>query len=50
MKVVLPFQVSPELFVDTTRHQKLRINIDIVLPKLPCACKCGIVCYVIICG
>jgi len=33
----LTTEVSPELFVDTTRHQKLRINIDIVLPKLPCA-------------
>ncbi|XP_065063686.1 endoplasmic reticulum-Golgi intermediate compartment protein 3-like isoform X2 [Rhopilema esculentum] len=29
-------EVSPELFVDTTRHQKLKINIDIILPKLPC--------------
>lgn len=33
----LTTEVSPELFVDTTRHQKLRINVDIYFPKLPCA-------------
>ena len=31
--------VQPELFVDTTRGQKLRINIDIDFPKVPCACE-----------
>lgn len=29
--------VQPELFVDTTRGQKLCINIDIDFPKVPCA-------------
>eukprot|EP00794_Sanderia_malayensis_P011878 gene11879-13111_t len=33
----LTTEVSPELFVDTTRHQKLRINVDIHFRKLPCA-------------
>lgn len=33
----LTTEVHPELFVDTTRHQKLRINIDIFFPKLGCA-------------
>ncbi|XP_046547379.1 endoplasmic reticulum-Golgi intermediate compartment protein 3-like [Haliotis rubra] len=30
-------EVQPELFVDTSRGQKIRINIDIVFSKLPCA-------------
>lgn len=29
-------EVQPELFVDTSRGQKLRINIDVNFPKLPC--------------
>jgi len=33
----LSTEVQPELFVDTTRHQKLRINLDIYFPKLGCA-------------
>lgn len=33
----LTTEVHPELFVDTTRHQKLRINIDVFFPKLGCA-------------
>ena len=39
LKSFFVLQVSPELFVDTTRHQKLKINIDIILPKLPCVCE-----------
>ncbi|XP_012945396.1 endoplasmic reticulum-Golgi intermediate compartment protein 3 [Aplysia californica] len=30
-------EVHPELFVDTSRGQKLRINIDIVFPNMACA-------------
>ena len=30
-------EVHPELFVDMTRHQKLRINIDVVFPNIGCA-------------
>jgi len=32
----LSTEVTPELFVDTARGQKLRINVDVVFPKLPC--------------
>ena len=35
----LTTEVAPELFVDTTRGQKLRINVDITFPRLACACK-----------
>ena len=35
----LTTEVHPELFVDTTRGQKLRINADITFPGLPCACE-----------
>lgn len=28
---------QPELFVDTSRGQKMRINLDVTLPHLPCA-------------
>eukprot|EP01113_Clastostelium_recurvatum_P011202 TRINITY_DN1565_c0_g1_i4.p1 TRINITY_DN1565_c0_g1~~TRINITY_DN1565_c0_g1_i4.p1 ORF type:complete len:395 (+),score=132.82 TRINITY_DN1565_c0_g1_i4:137-1321(+) len=30
-------EVQPELFVDTTRGERLRINVDIIFHKLPCA-------------
>ncbi|XP_071105582.1 endoplasmic reticulum-Golgi intermediate compartment protein 3-like [Haliotis cracherodii] len=30
-------EVQPELFVDTSRGQKIRINVDITFSKLPCA-------------
>ncbi|ESO99176.1 hypothetical protein LOTGIDRAFT_142052 [Lottia gigantea] len=30
-------EIQPELFVDTTRGQKLKINIDATFPKLPCS-------------
>ena len=32
-----PSQVDPELFVDTSRNEKMRINIDVVFPKMPCS-------------
>jgi len=31
--------VQQELFVDTSRGQKLKINIDITLMKVGCMCK-----------
>ena len=33
----LSTEIQPELFVDITRHQKLRINIDVYFPKMGCA-------------
>lgn len=30
-------EVTPELFVDTSRNEKMRINLDIVFPNMPCA-------------
>lgn len=32
----LTTEVTPELYVDTARGQKLRINVDALFPKLPC--------------
>merc|ERR1711916_168413 len=32
----LQVEVHPELFVDTSRGEKLRINMDITFPSLPC--------------
>ena len=33
----LNVDVDEELFVDTSRNEKMRINIDIEFPKMPCA-------------
>ena len=41
-------QVTPELFVDTTRGEKLRINMDVTLLHIPCSCKQ--LCLVMVCG
>lgn len=32
-------KISEDLFVDTTRGSKLKINLDIVFPKIPCNCE-----------
>lgn len=32
----LSTEVEPELFVDTSRNEKLRINLDIEFPKMSC--------------
>lgn len=31
--------ISEELFVDTSRGHKLKINFDIVVPRISCDCK-----------
>lgn len=31
--------ISEELFVDTTRSHKLKINLDIYVPSISCDCK-----------
>jgi hypothetical protein len=35
----LTTEVHPELFVDISRGQKLKINIDITFPRVSCTCK-----------
>ena len=32
-------QVRPELFVDTSRGERLQINVDVTFHSLPCACE-----------
>lgn len=32
--------ISEELFVDTTRGHKLRINLELYIPQVSCNCKC----------
>ena len=31
--------VNEELFVDTSKGSNLRINIDIIIPRISCDCK-----------
>lgn len=31
--------ISEELFVDTSRGPKLRINVDFIIPAISCECK-----------
>ena len=38
-KRVTLLQVREELFVDTSRGEKLRINFDIDFPRMPCLCE-----------
>jgi len=37
LSLYLSTEVSPELFVDTSRGEKLRINMDVTFPALPCS-------------
>jgi len=37
LSLYLTVDTQPELFVDASRGEKLRINIDITFPDLPCA-------------
>lgn len=32
--------ISEELFVDTTRSHKLKINLELFIPSISCNCKC----------
>ena len=35
----LTTEIHPELFVDTSKGQKLKINIDVTFPTIGCSCK-----------
>ena len=32
-------EIVQELFVDTSKGQKIKINIDVTFPRMGCACK-----------
>ena len=36
-------QVREELYVDTSRGEKLKINFDINFHRMPCLCECGVI-------
>lgn len=44
VKLLLRVQVREELFVDTSRGEKLRINFDIDFPRMPCVCELPLNC------
>jgi hypothetical protein len=42
------FQTQPELFVDTSRNEKMRINVEMVFPQMPCACEFSVLVLVLL--
>lgn len=45
LNLYLTKDVQQELFVDTSRGQKLRINMDVTFAKVGCTCKFDIISY-----
>ena len=43
----LTTEIQPELFVDTSKGQKLKINIDVTFPKVGCSCVYNII-YIVL--
>lgn len=37
LRFFLTTETQPELFVDTSRNEKMRINVEMVFPQMPCA-------------